>query len=224
MIFGKRCIFCERTVKKADCEFHYRFVGVCRDCMNEIEREKIVRILDVRKPLAMLIPCTHYMPKVRHALHQYKFENDRAYAKVLAYIAKRKLAKWKELSRFDAVVTLPVSESRMRERGYNQSLFMGEAISEQFGVPEHNEYIKRIKNTKKQSELKSVDRVINISGAYEASPEVRDKNIIVVDDIYTTGATMTEAARAFKNAEADVIVGVAFTAVKLKKRNENIVW
>ena len=142
MIFGKRCIFCERTVKKQDCIYYYRFVGVCCDCMKEIDNQHTVRILDTHKPLAMLIPCTHYVDKVRYALHQYKFENDRAYANVLKNVAKAKLTKWKELSGFDAVVVLPVSKSRMCERGYNQSLFMGDAVTELFGVEQHNEYIK----------------------------------------------------------------------------------
>lgn len=224
MIFGKRCIFCEETKKKADCVFYDRFIGICCDCMDEIDSEKVVRILDVRKPLSAVIPCTHYVSKVRHAIHQYKFENDRAYEKALSYLAARKLAKWTQLSGFDAVVTLPVSDSRMNERGYNQSLFMGKVVSDLFRVPQHNEYIKRIRDTKKQSTLKNVERVMNISGAYEASDEVKGKNIILIDDIYTTGATMAEAARMLRNAGAEVIVGVVFTAVVQKKRNENIIW
>ncbi len=224
MIFGKHCIFCDETKKKSDCVFDYRFIGICVDCMNRLEGEKVVRILNTRKPLAMLIPCTHYVTEVRHALHQYKFKNDRAYEKALSYLAVKKLEKWTQLKEFDAVVTLPVSKERMNERGYNQSHFMGNAVSELFAVPRHDEYIRKVKNSKKQSSLKSVERVINISGAYEVSPEAAGKNIILVDDIYTTGATMTEAARALKNAGAEVVVGVVFTAVAHKKHNENIFW
>jgi len=224
MIFGKRCIFCNETKKKDDCEFNYRFIGICSSCMNKIESEKAVRIIDVRKPLSAVIPCTHYTEDVRYALHRYKFANDRAYEKAMEYMAKKILSKWSQLSRFDAVVTLPLSKQRMTQRGYNQASFMSDVVSDLFRVPKHDEYIKKIRDTKKQSNLRNVERVLNISGAYEASTEVEGKNIILVDDIYTTGATMTEVAKTLKAAGAKVIVGVVFASVKQKKRNENIVW
>ena len=224
MIFGSRCIFCEQIKKKQEFEFCYRFIGICRNCMSEIEKEKIMRIFDVRKPLSMVIPCTHYAGKVRHAMYQYKFENNRAYKKLLSYVSAKKLEKWTQLKDFDAIVTLPISKARMNERGYNQSVFMAQTVSEMFNIPQHDEYLKRIKNVQKQSSLKNVERIMNISGANEASPEVRGKNIILADDIYTTGATMTEAARALKNAGANVIAGVVFAAVKCKSYNENIFW
>lgn len=224
MIFGKYCILCEKFYKKEDCEYYYRTVCVCKGCTEEFMSNKVARILDVRKPLSMVIPCAYYNDKIRNALHQYKFENDRAYKNILAYLAERRLEKWQQLYDFDAVVVVPISKTRMRERGYNQSSFIADEISRIFNVPIHDEYLIKVKNVQKQSKLKNVERAINIRDAYESGADLNGKNIILVDDIYTTGATMSEAARTLKNAGAEVIVGVVFAAVLRKKHNENIFW
>ncbi len=216
-IFAKQCIFCMDYFKKHDCVWSSKGIAICKSCMEEIENDKVVDIVEVPKPLSRVIPCTHYKGKVRDAVKRYKFQYNPNYRGAFYYITEQKLNKQLRLYAFDAVVTLPLSAERLAERGYNQSLFLGEAAENILGIYRHDEYLKRVKHTRRQSGLNHYDRINNIRGVYEASEKVKDKNILLVDDIYSSGATLSEAARTLKAAGAKTVMGLVFAATPRKR-------
>lgn len=219
-IFAKQCIFCMDYFKSKDCVWSGRGIAVCKSCMDEINNEKLVDIVEVPKPLSRVIPCTYYEGKVREAIKRYKFENNPMYGKAFYYIAEQRLRKQYRLYGFDAVVTLPLSRERQMERGYNQSLFLGDAAENILGIYRHDEYLERVRHTERQSLLNHYERVNNIKGVYRASEKVKDKNILLVDDIYSSGATLSEAARAMKEAGAKTIMGLVFAATPRRFGNK----
>ncbi|MBI4078804.1 MAG: ComF family protein [Candidatus Levybacteria bacterium] len=113
-----------------------------------------------------------------------------------------------------ALVPIPLHATRFRQRGYNQSEVLAHGLSKKFGIPVIAALL-RTKATKPQAKLKKKERIANISGAFALSPSFaislpagRQANIMFVDDIATTGATMLEAANVLKRAGAKKVWGI----------------
>lgn len=220
-IFSKRCIFCEEYFRKSDCEYHSRFLCVCLKCSAELENQNVHDIVDTPPPLSRVIPITYYTEPVRRAIRQFKFCDNRGYGKLFSDIAEERLCKIWDLFQFDAIVTIPLSDRRMKERGYNQSSFLAETAERVLGISRRDNYLTRTLQSGRQSNLSYHERVINIQGAYTASNEVRDKNILLIDDICTSGSTIHEAALTLRNAGAKTIMAVVFAAVPPKKQKNS---
>ena len=107
------------------------------------------------------------------------------------------------LKDIDLLVPVPLGKNRLRERGYNQSSMLTRPISEEFGVLSVDALAKK-KSTPPQSELKRESRLINLKGAFEMRPDisVNGKNILIIDDVFTTGSTINECASVLKDAGA----------------------
>ncbi|MDO5396691.1 MAG: phosphoribosyltransferase family protein [bacterium] len=217
-IFAKRCVFCEDYFKKQDCVWHSRFLCICRDCWQTINNRTVHNIIEVQPPLSRIIPCLYYTDVVRKAVHNLKFNDNPAYTSAFSFIVEERLNKIWELYQFDAIVTLPLSKQRMNERGFNQSAFIADTAEKVLGIPQHNEYLTRVKDTNRQSSLNHYERILNIRGAYSASSAAKDKNILLVDDIYTSGSTINEAAHTLRNAGAKTIMAIVFTSQPPRKR------
>lgn len=212
MLFGRECIFCRRIIGTNMADWKKGMVCICHICSKKIAEEKSVVITNPQKPLAFVIPCTSYAGDVRDAFIRYKFQGHRAYEKGFLHIALKKLSEY-DLSGFDAIMTIPISKERMRERGFNQSLFMASAVSELFNVKEVNDEIIKVRDTVCQSGLLRNERRQNIYGAYSVSDFVKGKNVLIADDLYTSGATMSEAANAMLKKGAKTVAGVVFATV-----------
>jgi len=95
-------------------------------------------------------------------------------------------------------VTIPLSKERQRARGFNQA----EIIAKGMGFKTFNEVLKRVKNTPAQARLSAKERWRNVKDAFIASSEVKNRKVLLIDDVMTTGATLNEAAKALKSAGA----------------------
>lgn len=106
---------------------------------------------------------------------------------------------------------VPISAARERERGFNQAELIARELSPLARAPLLLGAILRVKHGKPQSEIRGrKERAENISGAFSAEPSlVAGKNIILLDDVVTSGSTMFEAARVLKAAGAKKIIGLA---------------
>lgn len=126
---------------------------------------------------------------------------------------------------FDYIVPVPIHKERLATRGYNQAELVGRRLSKRLGIPQLNNCLGRAKNTRKMNGLDSIDRVSNVEGAFFVTKEGKrilgeqGKNldfpsnakadegvrILLLDDIYTTGATADEAAKTLKEAGASKV-------------------
>lgn len=105
----------------------------------------------------------------------------------------------------DCIVPVPLTEKRLRERGYNQSECLAHGISEVLGIPVRTDLVKRVKFSMSQTRLTSEQRLENVSGVFQRIAETANEhlsNVVIVDDVITTGATMMAVADALK---ADVV-------------------
>jgi len=119
------------------------------------------------------------------------------------------------------LVPLPMHPKKQRERGFNQAEVLAKAVGERLGIPIVNA-LERVLDTPPQSGLHPRQRVENIRGAFAVvkNESPQGKHYIVVDDIYTTGASLNECARVLKEAGASSICGLTLSVVKKKKEKE----
>ncbi len=112
---------------------------------------------------------------------------------------------------YDALVPAPMHGRRLRERGFNQALELARPVAGALRAPLAPELLRRHKAARPQTGLSRAERRANLRGVFAASEAVRDKRLLLVDDIATTGATLEQATRALLQAGA-IFVDVAVLA------------
>ena len=111
------------------------------------------------------------------------------------------------------LVPVPLHRDRLAQRGFNQAELLGYEVAQKFKIAMWPDLLRRRKNTKPQIELKREKRLVNMTGAFQLNKQYGDKiknaNILLVDDVITTGATMNECAKILKNSGAGAVWGLA---------------
>ena len=106
----------------------------------------------------------------------------------------------------DLLIPVPLNRWRLWSRRFNQSSLLAHTVSKRCGVPVHDFLIKRVKLTKSQVGLTKKQRVRNVSGAFVLPKSkyqlVENKNVVLIDDVFTTGATITACTKVLKRAKA----------------------
>lgn len=157
-----------------------------------------------------------YEGAIQRVILDIKFHNKGDYTRVLArYLAY--LASKQRLE-FDAVCFPPMSNASKRKRRYNQSQLLARHFCDIMNCTElYVEALIKVKDTKRQETLTKAERKTNLTGAFKVVADVKGKNILVIDDVKTTGATLNECAKALKRAGAKSVVGLMVSA-----RKENV--
>lgn len=149
--------------------------------------------------------------RVRRLIWELKYQKKTVASKPLASIATAHLASLPlNLSQF-VIVPIPLHPSRERERGFNQSKLIAEIVASKFGLPIAVSALERNKHTKPQAETKDINaRRENLAGAFaiKDAAAIAKKNILLVDDVFTSGATIGEAVKTLKSAGAQHIIAL----------------
>lgn len=146
----------------------------------------------------------HYKEPVSSWINKIKFSKDYVLAYNLGRFIRKRVSF--NLSDYEFIVPVPLSKERIRKRGFNQSLLIGWGM---LGKKLNDQVIVRIKDTKPQTELNQKQRWENVKEAFRLKFQVKEKNILVIDDVMTTGATLNEIAKLLKKEKAkrvDVLV------------------
>jgi ComF family protein len=110
----------------------------------------------------------------------------------------------------DTLVPIPLHKRKLRERGYNQSEFIARGLSDVTGIPVNANYVERAKFTQTQTTLSMEERRMNMERAFTCvSSEVEGKVIVLVDDVITTGATITSCAHMLKERGATRVIATS---------------
>jgi ComF family protein len=129
---------------------------------------------------------------------RFKFGGDLAAGRTLSML-------WTEAPRPvglpQAIVPVPLHRSRLRRRGYNQALELAKPLAKHFDIPVWRDALQRIRATDAQTELSAAQRRRNVRGAFAVHPDGKaPDHVALLDDVFTTGATLAECARVLKRA------------------------
>ena len=133
----------------------------------------------------------------KEVVHALKY---RGYKKLVARLATPLMLQSLGDSRFDTVVPVPLHRSRLRMRGFNQAELLARGVAAEINAPV-SDTLKVVRSTRDQVELTAAQRRANVAGAYKTSAPHRGK-VLLIDDVFTTGATMSACAATLHKADA----------------------
>lgn len=199
-LFDNRCSVCGEELEQDDVLF-------CKGCLEALARNNLQ--LEQTDELEFIMPLAPF-DDVREAIHLLKYSGWKRLGRKLGVALGEKLSRVDFLREFDILLPVPLHKTRKRERGFNQSLIISEGVSKTLGIPVAKEIVIRVKNTRSQTQLSEEERGKNVNGAFsvKAPDKITGKNIVIVDDVVTTGSTTKEITRMLKDAGARR-VGVA---------------
>jgi ComF family protein len=211
LLFPPRCIACSKPGQEIICgeclrQINYLKPPICSVCGKPKDRYfqgALCEDCSKNKPAFTLARSVAlYEGVLKEAIHKFKFNCKKGLSDPLGrLIAEHLKGSDIPIRDIDIVIPIPLSRQRERERGYNQSMLLAEVVSREFQVKLDVTSLKKIKDIKPQFELARAERLVNIKGAF-VSCEISNLNVLVIDDIYTTGATVSEAVSALKVAGA----------------------
>ncbi|MDD5351952.1 MAG: phosphoribosyltransferase family protein [Candidatus Omnitrophica bacterium] len=137
---------------------------------------------------------------IKELIHRFKYNQKIQYKTIFKNLFEEFIATFNILRDVDLVIPVPLHPVRLREREYNQSQILACMISEIIKKPVAEDILVRIRNTKSQIDLDEKSRINNISGCFAVKDgiKIQSKSILLVDDVLTTGITLSEAAGALK--------------------------
>lgn len=136
---------------------------------------------------------------VRERIHQFKFGKRLQWVPPLVELIESTYAAW-AIPSPDQVAPVPLHLKRLKERGFNQSGLLAKELARRLGLPVHHDMLVRKKWTEPQTRLNRGERLKNVKGAFD-SPDagsVRNRRILLIDDVFTTGETLSECARTLR--------------------------
>jgi ComF family protein len=153
---------------------------------------------------------------VRTLIHQFKYKKHMCLATPLGLLLTNLLLQ-KTIGELDFVVPVPLHWKKKRERGFNQSELMAKKISRKLSIPISTNNLFRVKNTLSQTQLSRTQRQKNVKGAFKVKkPEMFfRKNVLLVDDVLTTGMTASECAKSLENAGTNKVFLIALARSKM---------
>jgi ComF family protein len=138
---------------------------------------------------------------VQSLIHNLKYGQMKSIGKTYGNILGENIIKNLKID-FDLIIPVPLHRSKRRERGYNQSDYISSGLEQILKLEVINKCLKRVRYTKTQTKLTREERKENVSNAFKLNEKftgrLNGKNIVLVDDVITTGATILECARILK--------------------------
>lgn len=203
-MYPRRCPICDEPSGNkmicSRCASIPRYVSEprCVKCGKHIDDDAIMYCLDCRmneKHFVSGISLYEY-DSMSDSINRFKNAGRAEYADFYAKEMNRKIGNIIRTYKADALIPIPLHASKEKKRGFNQSEILAEGISKGLGIPLRTDILTRVKKTKEQKKLSHGERQNNLVGAFHmAQNDVKLKTVILVDDVYTTGSTMDEAAR-----------------------------
>ncbi len=215
-LFVTECLHCGERLNNDE-------QRVCNNCWNSLskvsENDYTYKILIERFREGKVIDdfvTLFYFEKgklLQTLAHSLKYDEGTTFGFELGVRLGKKIAD----KTIDCIIPVPLNKRKERERGYNQSVWIANGISSIITVPVLPDIVRRSRYTETQTHLNAEERKKNIADAFEINEAdvIRGKNILLVDDIVTTGSTIQEIARVLKVAKATRVIAGSAGLAKL---------
>ncbi len=151
-----------------------------------------------------------YIDSCRDMIHAFKYQEKTSLRRPLGLLTARCLEDFANSCNADCIIPVPLHVSRLRKRGFNQSILIGEILAGEWRLPLLRQGLKRTVATRPQIELSKEERMLNLKKAFTVPKPlaVKDKRILLVDDVFTTGSTISESASTLLEAGASAVFAV----------------
>jgi ComF family protein len=151
-----------------------------------------------------------YEGPIRKLIHAFKYSRSIHLRYPLALLTAEGLKTALSEHAPHLIVPIPLHKSRLRQRGFNQAVLLGNEISQQLSLPMLPDAMARTRQTEPQITLSAAERRVNVKGAFSVRKHeaIAGKRILLLDDVMTTGSTMDECARELKKAGAAAVIAV----------------
>lgn len=208
LLFPPKCVFCGKVLDTGE-------DGLCARCQRELPWLTDGEAELTGEFFSLCAASLRYQDKVRDSVRRYKFKGRRGYHKLygrlVAQCVHDHLA-----GRYDLITWVPLSPQRKKERGYDQAFLLASAAALELGEVAV-ETLRKERNTDPQSGLtEDAQRRANVLGAYTpVDPElVAGKRVLLIDDVVTTGSTLSECARMLRTMGAEDVVCAALARAR----------
>lgn len=210
IIFPSRCISCETLLD------HCKNYSFCLNCFSKIKfikspicdccgtpfagdncRDHLCGDCILSKPSYSIARSVgYYESPLLDIVHRFKYGKKVSLGKSLGKLMADYEYPGFSISGHTLIIPVPLHSRRLRERGFNQSVILGREISKRFAIPMDFQTLRRHIYTEPQVSLGKKERESNVRGAFSISEplKIKDKKIILLDDIYTTGSTVKECS------------------------------
>ena len=213
VLFPRRCPVCDEVILHGE-----KICGVCagkvvyikepscKKCGKQLENERKEYCGDCSRKRHFYEQgkaIFSYQKDMKRSMYRFKYSNRREYAEFFAEAAAKKYGTWLVRRGIDVIVPVPMYAAKKRSRGYNQAEVFARALGRECAIPVEKKMVIRVKNTMPQKAMNNKQRKDNLKGAFQVrSNIVKYSKILLVDDIYTTGATIDTIAELLKKSGA----------------------
>jgi len=224
LLFPWQCLYCHQEVEDEyplckDCLHQIPIFDnfICPVCQKRLTQDKQIHYScrGKTKLSALGIVSSYKNSILKETIHYFKYKKIKGLVQPLSLLAIQFLENSFYFSQLPKnnllIIPLPLHLRKEKQRGFNQSELIAKKVADYFHFPIRSDILLRIINNPAQVTMKNVsDRKFNIQGVFQVKNEdnLKHKTIILIDDVYTTGATMEEAAKTLKQAEAKQVIGL----------------
>ena len=209
LLFPPRCVFCRRLLRRGE-------EGICSRCQQELPWALGAEAEQTGEFFSLCASPLWYQDQVRASFHRYKFKGvrgySRTYGRLVAQCVLDHLA-----GRYDLITWVPLSRARLRQRGYDQAMLLASAAALALDDVAA-ETLCKVRDTEAQSGLGKNDasRRANVLSAYQVTDPalVEGRRVLLIDDVVTTGSTLSECARVLRTAGAADVVCAALARAR----------
>jgi len=221
ILFPSICLNCKKDLLETEKENK-----ICRKCIESIRVYSSFfcpkcknRIPDQQKNCHkeikfLLAPITSYQDKVvKNIVWFLKYHKWKSLINIIRPLIIKYLDNLNQDFNNFIVIPIPLHSDRYKDRGFNQSELIAKEVSQKIKADLIINNLKRSKATKNQAELKNVnERILNIENCFvlESPEKIKGKSVLIIDDVFTSGSTMSEAVKILKNAGANKIIAFVF--------------
>lgn len=181
---------------------------ICNNCYENIKKIKKCVINEYNnRNFSKHLYIFRYEGIIRNKIIEYKFEDKGYLYKMFAKIILSDKKTCNFIKKYDVIIPVPISKKRKKKRVYNQSELVANELAQKLNQDIWTDIIIKKKDNKPQSELNKLERIKNVEDIYEINKpiEVKNKKVLLLDDIYTTGSTVNEIARKLKQNQTQEI-------------------
>ncbi len=200
ILFPKRCGFCDADIPEA-APLH-----LCKDCLSKLPVIRGSGKLRTKGHIAFVLSPFCYTGRVEHIVQKMKFAGKHMLAETLAAFMAERLVKVCDLDEIDVIIPVPMTKKKESRRGYNPAALLARSVARRCDLAVAENVLYKVRETKPQSRLKGEARILNVRDAFACKRELIGENVLLVDDIYTTGNTVKNCAKALKVAGAEKIM------------------